>query len=113
MFNYVKIHFNMPIKILQTFSGSYNFIKINQNKMINVYFQEPSSICSICESEFKTYRLYTARPQRLLWFLRLDSLKSALAAFSISRTHPGTFMRPLYLRSWELELNFWIHKEQV
>ncbi len=46
MFNYdyVKIHFNMPIKI-QTFSGSYNFIKIKQNKTINVYFQlqEPSS----------------------------------------------------------------------
>ncbi len=32
---------------MQTFSGSYNFIKIKQNKMINVYFQlqEPSSIC--------------------------------------------------------------------
>ncbi len=52
MFNYdyVKIHFNMPIKILQTFSGSYHFIKIKQNKTINIYFQEPSSIC---ESEFK------------------------------------------------------------
>ncbi len=55
----VKTHFNMPIKILQTFSGSYNFIKIKQNKMINVYFQEPSSIC---ESEFKACRLpYTGR----------------------------------------------------
>lgn len=29
MFNYdyVKFIFNMPVKILQTFSGSYNFIK--------------------------------------------------------------------------------------
>ncbi len=45
MFNYdyVKIHFNMPIK-MQTFSGSHNFIQIKQNKTINVYFQlqEPS-----------------------------------------------------------------------
>ncbi len=40
----------MPIKILQTFSGSYHFIKMKQNKTINVYFQELSSIC---ESEFK------------------------------------------------------------
>ncbi len=32
---------------MQTFSGSYNFIKIKQDKTINVYFQlqEPSSIC--------------------------------------------------------------------
>ncbi len=69
MFNYdyVKIHFNMPIKILQTFSGSYHFIKIKQNKTINVYFQEPSSIC---DSEFKAHRLpYTGRPQHLLGFL--------------------------------------------
>ncbi len=46
MFNYdyVKINLNMPIK-MQTFSGSHNFIKIKQNKMINDYFQlqEPSS----------------------------------------------------------------------
>ncbi len=46
MFNYdyVKNHFNMPIQ-MQTFSGSHNFIKIKQNKMINVYIQlqEPSS----------------------------------------------------------------------
>ncbi len=41
MFNY---DFNMPIK-MQTFSRSHNFIKIKQNKTINVYFklQEPSS----------------------------------------------------------------------
>ncbi len=54
-YDYVKIHFNMAVK-MQTFSGSYNFIKIKQNKTINVYFQlqEPSSIC---ESEFKAYRL--------------------------------------------------------
>ncbi len=32
--DYVKIHFNMPIKILQTLSCSYNFIKIKQNKTI-------------------------------------------------------------------------------
>ncbi len=40
MFNYdyVKIHINMPIK-KQTFSETGNFIKIKQNKMINVYFQ--------------------------------------------------------------------------
>ncbi len=43
MFNYdyAKINLNMPIKILQTFSGSYHFISIKQNKMINVYFHEP------------------------------------------------------------------------
>ncbi len=39
-YDYVEINFNMPINILQTFSGSYNFIQIMQNKMINVYFQE-------------------------------------------------------------------------
>ncbi len=40
----VKIDFNMPIK-MQTFSESQNFIKIKQNKTINVYFQlqKPSS----------------------------------------------------------------------
>ncbi len=37
--------------------------------------------------------------------------KSALDTSSISRTHPGTFMRPLYLRSWELELNFDVEQE--
>ncbi len=45
MFNYdyVKINSIMPIQ-MQTFSGSHNFIKIKQNKNINVYFQlkEPS-----------------------------------------------------------------------
>ncbi len=67
-YDYVNIHFNMPIK-MQTFSGSYNFIKIKQNKTINVYFllQEPSSIC---KSVFKAYRLpYTGRRQSLLGFL--------------------------------------------
>ncbi len=79
-YDYVKIYFNMSIKIQQTFSGSYNFTKIKQNKTLNVYFQEPSSIC---ESEFKAYRLP---------YNRLDSLKSALDTSSISRTYPGTFM---------------------
>ncbi len=54
---------------MQTSSGSYNFIQIKKNKIINVYFKlkEPSSIC---ESEFKAYSLlYTSRPQRLLGFL--------------------------------------------
>ncbi len=43
-FDYVKIHFNMPIK-MQIISGSQNFIKIKQNKTINVYFQlqDPSN----------------------------------------------------------------------
>ncbi len=66
-YDYVKIHFNMAIKILQTFSRSYHFIKIQQNKTVNIYFQEPSSIC---ESEFKAYRLpYDCRPQHFLGFL--------------------------------------------
>ncbi len=40
---------------------------VQQRPWINVYFQEPSSIC---ESEFNAYRLlYTGRPQRLLGFL--------------------------------------------
>ncbi len=66
MFNYdyVKIHFNMQIKILQTFSGSYNFIKIKQNKMINVYFQEPSSIC---ESEFKALGFLKLAARGVFW----------------------------------------------
>ncbi len=84
MFNYdyVKIHINMPIKILQTFSGSYHFIKIKQNKTINVCFQRPSSIC---ESKFKAYSLpYTGRPQRLLGFVKgsiLSSLHSMLPRY--------------------------------
>ncbi len=45
-YDYVKINFNMPIK-MQTFSGSHNFIKIKQIILIkiNVYFQlqEPLS----------------------------------------------------------------------
>ncbi len=70
MFNYdyVKINFNMPIK-MQTFSGSYNFIKIKQNKTINVYFQLQEPL-SICVSEFKVYSLpYTGHPQHLLGIL--------------------------------------------
>ncbi len=63
--------------------------------------------------EFKAYRLpYTGRRSVFWDFLRLDSLKSALDTSSISRTHPGTFMRPLYLRSWELELNFDVEQER-
>ncbi len=49
---------------MQTFSGSYNFIKIKQNKTINVYFQEPSSIC---ESQFKAYRLRTPAARSVFW----------------------------------------------
>ncbi len=99
MFDYVEINFNMPIKILQTFSGSYHFIKIKQNKTLNVYFQEPSSIC---ESEFKAYRLpYTGRPQRLLGFLtarfsqvctrRILDIKSTSGHFNASSVL--TFLR--------------------
>ncbi len=46
-----KIHFNMAIK-MQTFSRSYNCIKIKQNKTINVYFQLQEPSC-IYESEYK------------------------------------------------------------
>ncbi len=64
----------------------------------------PPTMSSICESEFKACRLpYTVRPQHLLGFL---SLHSVLDASSIWRTHPGTFMHPLYLRSSEFGLNF-------
>ncbi len=65
-YDYVKIHFNMPVKIQQTFSGSYHFIKIKQNKTINVYFQEPSRIC---ESEFKAYRLLYTGTCSVFWDL--------------------------------------------
>ncbi len=55
----------MPINV-QTFSGSYNFIKIKQNKMINVCFQlqEPSSIC---ESEFKFIGFRTPAARNVFW----------------------------------------------
>ncbi len=47
MFNYeyIKINFNMRIKIFCRLSPSLNFIKIKQNKTIYDYFQlqEPSS----------------------------------------------------------------------
>ncbi len=68
MLNYdkVKIHFNMSIKILQTFSGSYTFIKIKQN---NKYLLS-RAIKYFFESEFKAYRLpYTGRLQHHLGFL--------------------------------------------
>lgn len=60
-------HFiNQKIKKEDFIRVSYLF-KIKQKQNINVYFQEPSSIC---ESEFIAYKfLYTGHLQSLLGFL--------------------------------------------